>query len=116
MRTKIKALILLIVFSAILYLPFSLHLANGNIFDGLPIPLLNSSGKAEENNAAMDAYAASLPKPALSGIDLNYMRNHMNILKQEGHSTQECAKCHTNRAQFCDRCHNFVGISPQIDY
>jgi hypothetical protein len=24
-----------------------------------------------------------------------------------------CMKCHTNKANFCDRCHDYVGVSPK---
>ncbi len=122
MSMKVKAMILLVIFSAILYLPFSVHAANGNIFRGLPIPILNSGGSGEEENVSMEQYAESLPKPQLNssiaqyGVDIEYMRNHMNILKQKGQSTKQCAACHTNREEFCDRCHNYAGVSPKIDY
>jgi len=131
MNLKLKAMILLVIFGAILYLPFSVHAANGNIFKGTPIPILNSLGTDDESaaaetehsaadgqyNASMDQYAAGLPKPSVPvQVDMNYMRNHMNVLKQEGQSTKQCAACHTNRAAFCDRCHNYVGIKPAIDY
>lgn len=26
--------------------------------------------------------------------------------------TDTCLKCHSNKADFCDRCHNFAGITP----
>ncbi len=26
--------------------------------------------------------------------------------------TQTCLKCHTNRAEFCDRCHGYAGVAP----
>jgi hypothetical protein len=129
MRFKIRAMVIMIVFCGILYLPFAVHAANGNIFSGLSIPSLNSSGSADEGNgsadqydASMEEYAQSLPKPAkvdsaaAQYIDFEYMRNHMYNLKQDGQSTKQCAACHTNREEFCDRCHNFAGVNPKIDY
>ncbi len=124
MSMKIKAMILLLVFGAVLYLPFAVHAANGNIFSGLSIPVLGGGGSGDESSAAadtygaaMDEYAAGLPKPTVAvQVDMNYMRNHMVILRQPGHSTKECASCHTDRANFCDRCHDFVGIDPKIDF
>lgn len=139
MSMRLKAIIFLVVGLVILYLPFAVHAASGNIFKGLPIPVLGGSGASEEpssavaqtsstesqysgqaylNGAAVEQYAESLPKPAVASasIDINYMRNHMILLKQEGQSTKQCATCHANRAEFCDRCHNFVGVSPKIDY
>ena len=26
--------------------------------------------------------------------------------------SQTCMECHTSRAQFCDQCHSFMGVSP----
>ncbi len=26
--------------------------------------------------------------------------------------TRTCLGCHSNKAQFCDRCHNYAGVSP----
>jgi hypothetical protein len=123
MSLRVKAIILLTVFCVILLLPFTVHAASGNIFNGLPIPIpgggQDNQGSAAEGeySAAMDQYAAGLPKPTVPvQVDMNYMRNHMVILKQPGHSTKECASCHTDRANFCDKCHNYVGISPKIDF
>ncbi len=92
---KLKAAIAFIIFLVILTLPFLVNAANGDIFKGVPKP---------EFGSAASQY----------GIDMNYMRNHMNILKQEGQSTKQCLSCHTNRADFCDRCHGYVGIKPSI--
>uniref|UniRef100_A0A1S7LDK7 Putative triheme c-type cytochrome DsrJ [dsrJ] n=1 Tax=Magnetococcus massalia (strain MO-1) TaxID=451514 RepID=A0A1S7LDK7_MAGMO len=51
-------------------------------------------------------------------------RNHMKLLKhkrddtvREGmrmpaESILECKTCHTSREQFCDQCHNYVGVKP----
>ncbi len=117
MSMRLKAIIVLILFAAILYLPFSVYAGSGHIFDGSPSPI-SVSAAAEQYSAIMDQYAANLPKPLLpnGAVDLNYMRNHMNILKQEGQSTKQCASCHADRANFCDKCHNYVGINPKIDY
>jgi len=27
--------------------------------------------------------------------------------------TMTCMKCHSNKAEFCDRCHNYAGITPK---
>jgi len=26
--------------------------------------------------------------------------------------TKTCMKCHESKAQFCDQCHNYVGVTP----
>ncbi|MHB1390313.1 MAG: hypothetical protein ACYCXF_03635 [Thermoleophilia bacterium] len=127
---KVKAMILLVIFIAVLYLPFSFQAASGDIFNGLPLPHLNATG-APESGSAGSQYGDSATQaqyggdPNVSvvnstsaqyGVDINYMRNHMNVLKQPGQSTKQCAACHTDRASFCDRCHKYVGINPTIEY
>ena len=55
-----------------------------------------------------------------------YMRaNHMNLLMHERtdavregvrtakHSLNNCKNCHEKRAEFCDRCHDYAGASPE---
>lgn len=51
-------------------------------------------------------------------------RNHMNFLKHrrdetvrqgvrvEKDSLLNCQTCHTSRQQFCDKCHEYVGVKP----
>jgi hypothetical protein len=26
--------------------------------------------------------------------------------------TNECLRCHTDKAKFCDQCHNYMGVNP----
>lgn len=72
-------------------------------------------------SAAQEQYALNLPLPELNPaglqmpISIDDMRNHMNVLQQEGRTTDQCLACHTNREEFCDRCHNYSGVSPQFD-
>jgi hypothetical protein len=89
-------------------------------------------------NAAMGraGYRPELQKPVGETKcveDTNYMRAmHMNLLYtwrdwsvregdkyyvKEGQRfkmslTGTCLKCHNNKEQFCDKCHNYVGVSP----
>jgi len=113
-----KSMVVLVIFVVILTLPFAINAANGHIFSGTPSPIPSNASLAEYNNAIMDEYAVNLPKPLLpnGSVDIDYMRNHMNILKQPGQSTTQCASCHADRTNFCDKCHNYVGIHPEIDY
>lgn len=87
-------------------------------------------GKAAAGNPDI-----SLPsnenKRCITGVE--FMRsNHMKILsnwryeavrlgirsyeldnkKIEISFTGTCLKCHSNTSQFCDRCHNYAGVSP----
>lgn len=55
-----------------------------------------------------------------------YMReNHMKLLmhtrddvvrkgiRKVSHTLKNCKACHTKRAEFCDRCHAYVGAKPE---
>jgi len=33
--------------------------------------------------------------------------------KYEMSLTKTCLECHSNKAQFCDRCHTYAGVSPK---
>lgn len=164
MNMRLKAIILLLGFAAILYLPFAVHAGSGNLFSGLPIPDFNDSAASDSGSeadaegaadaqydaaaaqysaaavqyancpqpgaavgssgglsAAAEQYAQTLPMPDIASeglqmsISIDDMRNHMDILKQEGRSTKQCLACHTNREEFCDRCHSYSGVNPPFD-
>jgi len=55
-----------------------------------------------------------------------FMRsNHMTLLAhvrddivrngahKPNYHIEHCSSCHTKRAEFCDRCHNYVGVKPE---
>ena len=67
-----------------------------------------------------------LPKSGKCIKEAGWMRdNHMKLLMQTrddvvrrgirkaNHGIQGCRSCHVNRDEFCDRCHNYVGIEPE---
>ena len=86
------------------------------------------------------AEAARVPEPVISSPEkeciesAQYMRdNHMELVEnwretvvREGERTYiasdgeeyqmsltgTCLGCHSNKADFCDQCHNYVGIAP----
>lgn len=89
---------------------------------------------------ALSGKAAYLPKPKLATEEKKcieptpYMRTqHTNLLIEWRDSvvregvrtytasdgkmytmalTATCMKCHANKAEFCDQCHNYVGVQP----
>ncbi|MHB0916062.1 MAG: hypothetical protein ACYC4M_10370, partial [Thermoleophilia bacterium] len=58
MSMRLKAMILVIGFCAILFLPFAVHAIDGNFFKGLPIPEFNDAAVADNDDAAADDAAA----------------------------------------------------------
>lgn len=102
---KTKAAIAFIIFLAILTLPFIINAANGSMFHEQQIPSIKS-GTLGAVNAQ---YGAVMPP-------LEIMTTHMvnmNTIKQQYGGTSSCLKCH-NRADFCDKCHSYVGVKPSI--
>ncbi len=76
--------------------------------------------KAPEPQLVMPTNAKDCVEPAA------WMRaNHMKLLKhqrdvivREGDRSRKyriegCSQCHTKRAEFCDRCHDYAGVKPE---
>lgn len=40
----------------------------------------------------------------------NYMSSHGKVFEMR--FTKTCLGCHPNTSQFCDQCHNYVGVNP----
>ncbi|MFH1563874.1 MAG: sulfur reduction protein DsrJ [Nitrospirota bacterium] len=109
MIKKLLAIIGVIIFLIILISPVLLNaLRQGGLGKEVPKPeiVIHKPGKCVE--------------------DTDYMRaNHMDMLKKErekavrcgkrntAHSLVNCRTCHTNREEFCNRCHNYVGVKPE---
>jgi hypothetical protein len=98
----------------------------------LSLPLLYTlaTGKADE---APELKIVTAEKQCIESTE--YMRKeHMNLLKSQWRETvvrtgirtylssagkeydmsltQTCLGCHSNKEQFCDQCHNYVGVQP----
>jgi len=44
--------------------------------------------------------------------DRSYRTGDGRVYKMSLTSTCLSARCHANKAEFCDRCHNYVGVNP----
>ena len=101
----------------------------------ITFPLWYGKGKASQQPAlSLDTTAIAQLKDKRCVEDTAFMRaNHMKLLVnwREGVVREEnrlytakngkvyemslsgtCLKCHSNKQQFCDRCHNYVGAKP----
>ena len=77
------------------------------------------------NAVGQDMFSGGGAQPALGAVHAQYgaimppmeiMQTHMvnmKIINEQYGGTQNCLKCHT-QANFCDKCHGFVGIKPSI--
>jgi len=105
---KLLAIIGVLIFLVIITSPVLLNVLRGGVGHKVPKPdmVIHKPGKCVE--------------------ETNYMRaNHMDILKKErekvvrcgrrntAHSLANCRTCHANREEFCNRCHNYVGVKPE---
>lgn len=145
MNPKLKAMIILITFVTVLYLPFAASAWGGYLFRGIPAPFEFTSASDSEGQddqagpdfasllpdeetafelAIIDQYGACVPKPELStlinqssqtSISIEEMRDHMHILEQ-GQKVTQCSGCHVSREEFCDRCHAYAGVNPNFEY
>jgi hypothetical protein len=105
---KLIAIFIVLIFGVVLLSPFVVNVIRGGMSAGVPKLdlVLPSSGKCIK--------------------DKEYMRtNHMDLFKKarieavrdglrsKDYSLKNCQTCHMNRDEFCDRCHNFVGVKPE---
>lgn len=114
---KTRAIAAVLVFLIILASPFLVAAAKGEMFRGVDKPELDPAieGPCVEKNEENVTDEAAREK----------MRaNHMKILMDEreaavrdgvrnkDHSLRNCFKCHDNKEEFCDKCHEYSGVSP----
>ncbi|MDI6781812.1 MAG: hypothetical protein QME49_06910 [bacterium] len=105
---KFIAKIVVLIVGIILLSPFVINAVRGSIGSSVP---------------ALDIV---LPEDGKCVKDKEYMRaNHMDILEEarvkavrdgqriKDYSLKNCQTCHKNRDEFCDRCHNYVGVKPE---
>ncbi len=100
---KTKAAIAFLIFLVIMMLPFIINAAGGHMFQNSGKPSLDSSVSVQ--------YGQQIPPLA----DMQDHMNHFGVFIQEGLTPKNCLLCHKDRANFCDKCHGYVGANPSID-
>ncbi len=107
--SKFTGVVAVILFFILLSFPF--------IYNSLTVGVLNSVSATPQ---------PKLEKQGKCIRDTDWMRhNHMNLLKHTRENTvrngvrvtmdsiNNCRSCHSNRKEFCDSCHTYVGIKPE---
>jgi hypothetical protein len=115
MKDKNKILAGLAVFIAIITLPFWFNMGKA-----APAPELELTAKAKEaKKCVMDTeYMKAEHMQLLDVWRHNVVRNGERIFtnaegKQFNMSlSNTCLDCHSNKAQFCDRCHDYASVRP----
>ncbi len=100
-----KVLLVVVVVALILLFPFLYNAVGTGLFKDVqqPQPVIEKPGKCVEETAYMRANHGRL-----------LMHNRGQIVREGKRlitGLKTCRKCHTNREQFCDRCHNYVGVN-----
>ncbi len=113
---KTRAAVAFIIFLVILMLPFIINASGGRMFQGSGGPgcaaalaQYNQPQALDCSVAASAQYRQTPPLP-----DMFDHMNHFDAFIQEGLTPKNCLLCHTDRANFCDKCHGYVGANPSI--
>ncbi len=72
-------------------------------------PMIYNSGAATAELPATKL--TQHPYPTSMPID-EWKANHMRYVNAD--SIANCKGCHGDPAKFCDKCHDYVGVSPSI--
>ncbi len=115
MKDKNKILAGLVIFIAIITLPFWFNMGKA-----APAPELELTAKAKAaKTCVMDtAYMTANHMQLLDTWRHNVVRGaKRQFVNAEGKEftmslSNTCLDCHSNKANFCDRCHNYASVRP----
>ncbi|MFO7715956.1 sulfate reduction electron transfer complex DsrMKJOP subunit DsrJ [Desulfosarcina sp.] len=115
MKDKNKILAGLVVFIAIITFPFWFNLGKA-----APAPELELTDRAKAAKTCVmpTAYMTTEHMRLLDVWRHEVVRNGERMfVNAEGKLfnmslSNTCLDCHSNKAEFCDRCHNYVSVSP----
>ena len=115
MKDKNKILAGLVIFIAAVTFPFWFNLGKA-----APAPEVELTAKAQEaKNCVMSkAYMTTEHMQLLDIWRHNVVRNGERVfVNAEGKSfdmslSNTCLDCHSNKAAFCDRCHDYASVRP----
>jgi hypothetical protein len=91
-------------------------------------PFWSAAGKAEQPKVELpkDVKECVAPKETMRSSHMQILDDWRNSVVRDGmrvwtsHTnkqynmslTNECLRCHTDKAKFCDQCHNYTGVNP----
>lgn len=118
MNDKSKIVIGLIIFLAIITFPFWYNMGKAT---SAPEPKLSDKAKA--------AKVCVEPKEYMKAEHMHILDNWRNEVVRKGNRTyksstgkeynislssgeESCLGCHTNKAEFCDKCHDYASVEP----
>jgi len=114
MRNKTRIVIGLVVFLGFITFPIWYNMVSGEESQPPEIVL-----PADETQCVMDAdYMRTEHMQLLMDWRDEVVRYKQRIFTAEDGRrfdkslTRTCLGCHANKAEFCDRCHNYLGVTP----
>jgi hypothetical protein len=104
----------ILIFIALFTSPFWLNVSAGE--DSVRKPDIKYPA-AEKQCIESKEYMRAYHMEMLNSWRDNVVRNNIRFVSFKGHPTEmsltsTCMKCHESKAEFCDRCHNFVDVNP----
>lgn len=116
-----KVIIGLIIFCGLITSPFWINLSAGiavNKIDSVDKnikTIRNKLKKEGKNNCIQDReYMKTNHMELLNNWRNNVIRNNIRFYNNniEMGLSNTCMKCHSNKSEFCDQCHNYLCVSP----
>ncbi len=114
MFDKDKVLLGLAVFACLATFPLWYTAANGKMEHKSGHTILTSENQCVESKEYMREYHMQLLKEWRDSVVRDGVRTYMasNGKEYDISLTDTCLKCHSNKADFCDKCHGYAGVSP----
>ena len=105
-----KVIVVTAVFAFVLLFPFIYNAVGTGMFSEVKRPqvVIEKSGQCIKETGYMRKNHGDM------------LEHNRELIVREGKrdtvGLSTCRKCHSNREEFCDRCHNYVGVFPVNDY
>lgn len=116
MNDKPKIIIGLAIFIAVALFPFWWNLISGA--EASPPEVVLSAKAKEAKNCVRDAdYMRKEHMQLLDGWRDRTVRDAQRVYEINGKEyvaslSNTCMECHDNKADFCDKCHNYTSVEP----
>ena len=108
----------LLIFMALFLSPFLYNLVTGAKAEAMPEVVLTDKAKAAKQCVMPTEFMRTEHMQLLDEWRLKVVRSGLrDFTNAEGKSfsmslSNTCMDCHSNKADFCDRCHNYASVNP----
>ena len=126
MNDKIKIITGLVIFAVIVTSPIWMNACKAK---DVPTPVLSAEAEAAKVKAGGEG-GCVLPKAEMAKNHMELLDGWRNTVVREGQRvhlvkneagedvefdmslSNTCLSCHTNKAEFCDKCHDYASVNP----